>query len=115
MQPMAWQAQPAPRKQRRASRRAGDAGQRVGSRGQPAEADQFQAQAEPAGLIAAHQPVTFEGHRQTMRRGARQAGCLLQLGQVGRAGGQGAQHGHAFVDDTDTAYTVHERECYLRK
>ena len=40
---------------------------------------------------------------------------VLQAGQIERAGHQGAQDEHAFVNHSDAAYTVHQRELYPRK
>jgi hypothetical protein len=65
--------------------------------------------------IPTDQPVELQGHGQAVGGGAGQAGRVLQRGEVERFPSQGAKDENPFVNDADTAYTVHSRESYLRK
>ena len=72
-----------------------------------AEADQAQAEAEAAVVVAADEPVRLQGHRQPVGGRAAQPGGADQLGERARLGLDGRQHGHRLVEDADAAYTVH--------
>ena len=56
--------------------------QRIGQRGR--EFAQARAEHEPSVVVAAQQPVHLEGHREPMRRGARQCRRLDEIGQRAR-------------------------------
>jgi hypothetical protein len=59
--------------------------------------------------------MVLQRDRESMSRGSRQSGLVLQHGQIEGRAGEGAQNEHPFVKNADTAYTVHDRESYLRK
>ena len=88
------------RSPRSAGRREVGERKRVG--GRPAEADQAEAGAEPALLIATDQAVVLEGAQQAVGGGAWETGLRLHVGQPGRSDPlEGAQHRNGLVDDPD--------------
>ncbi len=95
--------------------RPGDLGKRELFLGRVTEPDQFEAEAEPTLRIAAHESVQFQGDGESVGGRPRQPGRLLDAGEVEWIAGQCPQDQNPFVNDADTAYTVHKRECYLRK
>ena len=105
------------RLRRAAASRSGGRARPAGTRPRRlARADQLEAEAEAALRIAAHQTVLLERDGQAVGRRPRQAG-LRPAARPGRAGppARAPQDEHPFVDAPDAAYTVHIRECYLRK
>jgi hypothetical protein len=88
-------------------RRASDLGQRKLILGGATEADQFESETEPTLWIASDETVQFEGNGEPMGGCPGQGGRLLQVGQVEWTTSQGAQDENPFVNDADTAYTVH--------
>ena len=90
--------------------RAGDLGHWELVLGGSTQADQFESEAEASLRIASHESVHLECDSQSVGRRSRQTRLVLQARQVERTAGQGAEDGDPFVNDADTAYTVHERE-----
>lgn len=78
------------------------------------EADELKAETEPACSVAPHQLMRLERHRQSVSGGTWQTRCGLEASKVERPIGERAEDGHTFVNHTDSRYTLHIREFYLR-
>ena len=79
-----------------------------------AEADQFEAEAEAALRITPNEAMHLQRNRQPVSGRSRQPGLVLQRRKVERRASDGPKDENSFVNDADTAYTVHMRESYLR-
>ena len=71
------------------------------------KSDQLEAEAEAALWIAAKQAVLLERDSQSVSSGAREVRCLLERGEIERGTSERAQNENTFVNDANSAYTVH--------
>jgi 3-isopropylmalate/(R)-2-methylmalate dehydratase large subunit len=71
------------------------------------QANELEAQTEPAQRVSTHEMVRLQRYGKTMRRCTREIRRSLQASEIERTIGQCAQDERTFVDDANAAYTVH--------